>query len=136
MGVARLHMCSHRASWLDTDMTDFLTRFLNEDRDEHLLPWVWKGLLAFMTIFSCLSFGKCVWVPYGRYSDQKGFLSRLGLTSFKLPARQAWMIQEVPSVVIPLYLILSTGGKYVGAFNPNIVLLGMFLLHYVNRCVA
>ena len=110
-----------------------LAVFLENDGDEELLPWVCKGLLVIMVLFSFLAFGKCVWVPYGRYGDQRGVLSRLWLTSFKIPARLAWMVQEMPSVVIPLYLVLNVGGRYVGAFNPNIALLGMFLLHYVNR---
>ena len=109
---------------------------LEDDGDEQLLPCVWKGLLVFMAFFSFLAFGKCVWVPYGRYGDQRSVLSTLWLTSFKVPARLAWMIQEVPSVLVPLYLVLNVGGRYVGAFNPNIVLLGMFLLHYLNRCDA
>ena len=111
----------------------FLGFKLEDDGDEHLLPWIWRGLLVFMASFSLLAFGNCVRVPYGRYSDQRSVLSRLRLTSFKAPARLVWMTQEAPSVLVPLYLILNVGGRYVGAFNPNIVLLGMFLLHYVNR---
>lgn len=114
-------------------MTSLVARLLEDDGDEQLLPWVGKGLLSLMALFSFLAFGNYLWVPYGRYSDQKGLLSRLWVTSFKVPARLAWMTQEIPSVLIPLYLALNVGGRYVGAFNPNIVLLGMFLIHYINR---
>ena len=114
-------------------MASFLDDFLKNDGDEKLLPWVWRGLLVFMAFFSFLALGKCIWMPYGRYSNQRGALSRLWLTSFKVPARLAWMIQEMPSLLVPLYLVLNVGGRYVGAFNPNVALLGMFLLHYCNR---
>lgn len=114
-------------------MTSLFARLLEDDGDEQLLPWVGKGLLVFIAFFSFLAFGKCLWVPYGRYSDQRGVLSRLRLTSFKVPAGLAWMTQVIPSVLVPLYLALNVGGRYVGAFNPNVVLLGMFLIHHINR---
>ena len=110
-----------------------MAAFLEDDADERALPWICMGLLAVMTPFSVLGFCGCAKVPYGRYGDQKGLFSRLRLTSCKFPARLAWMVQEIPSVVLPLYLVLNVGGRYVGSFNPNVVLLGMFLLHYVNR---
>ena len=110
-------------------------QFLEEDGDESLLPWLWKALFAFMAFFSCAAFARCVWVPYGRYGNQRGLLRRLGLTSLKLPARQVWLLQEMPSLVVPLFLVLSVGGRHVGSLNPNIVLLGMFLLHYANRYI-
>ena len=108
--------------------------FLEDDGDEHVLPWISLALLLLMALPSCLAFCGYLRVPYGRYSDQRGFLSSLQMTSCKVPARLAWMVQEMPSVAVPLYLVLNVGGRYVGSFNPNIVLLGMFLLHYMNRC--
>ena len=111
--------------------------WLENDADERLLHWVWMGLLAVMASSSLLAFCSCVRAPYGRYGDQQsGLLSALGATGCKVSARAAWMFQEMPSVLVPLYLVLNVGGRYVGQLNPNIVLLGMFLLHYVNRCVC
>ena len=107
--------------------------FLEGDADEHVLPWLWGSLLALMALSSSLALGGCLRVPYGRYSDQRSLLSCLRMTSCKVPARVAWMAQELPAMVVPLYLVLNVGGRYVGSFNPNIVLLGMFLLHYANR---
>ena len=73
-------------------------------------------------------------IPYGRYVDDKaGPFVRLGLTRCQLPARLAWFVMEMPSFLIPVFLILNVGGKYVGEFNPNIFLIGMFILHYFNR---
>ena len=112
---------------------EMLSDWLKSDGDAELLPWLGTGLLAVMAFSSFLAFFDCLRVPYGRYGDQRGSLRSMLLTSFKVPARLAWMVQEMPSVVVPLYLVLNAGGRYVGAFNPNVVLLGMFLLHYVNR---
>lgn len=63
-------------------------------------------------------------MPYGRYSSRRfGWL---------LPARSAWALQELPSLLVPLGL-LACGGA-VAAALPNRVLLGCFLLHYAHRC--
>ena len=110
------------------EMAFSVHRYFEEDRDEILLGWLWKALLAFIAFSSLI--GR---VPYGRYGDDKGVLSRLLVVSFKLPARQAWVVQEIPSLAVPLFLLLIIGGRYVGTINPNMVLLGMFLLHYINR---
>lgn len=112
-----------------------LYRFLEEDGDELLLGWLWKVPVVFVATVAFLS--KWLYVPYGRYGDQRPGRIQLPamVTSLKLPARQVWLIQEVPSLAVPLFLLLNVGGRHVGAVNPNIVLLGMFLLHYANRLV-
>ena len=119
-------------SLLGCNMMRSLYRFLEEDGDELLLGWLWKVPVVFVATVSLL--GRWLYVPYGRYGDHR---SRIPLpamvTSVKLPARQVWLIQEIPSLAVPLFLLLNVGGRFVGAVNPNIVLLGMFLLHYVNR---
>lgn len=105
---------------------------LQDGEDLQILEGLCWFLLA-LGVFLVLLYVLRVEVPYGRYGDNKGALSYLLLTSFKVPAKVSWFFMELPSFVIPLYLVLNVGGKYVGAFNPNIVLLGMFLLHYFNR---
>lgn len=109
-----------------------------------LKEWLWEGgdvpLLEGMSWF-LLAVGVLVVLlqllsvqaPYGRYGNNSGLIPSLLLTNVKLPAKLAWFCMELPSFVIPLYLILNVGGKHVGTVNPNIVLLGMFLLHYFNR---
>ena len=104
-----------------------LQEFLAEDRDEFVMGWLWKALLA---VILCASFTKA---PYGKCSHSEGLSPRL-LTSVKLPARPAWFMMESPAFFVPVFLLLGVGGRYVtGAVNPNMVLLGMFLLHYFNR---
>lgn len=109
-----------------------LQEFLHEGRDAYVLEamgWFLLAVGALMILLDVLN----VQAPYGRYGDNKGLLSTLLLTNVKVPARVGWFIMEMPSFVIPLYLVLNVGGKQVGELNPNIVLLGMFLLHYFNR---
>lgn len=63
-------------------------------------------------------------MPYGRYSSRRfGWL---------LPARPAWALQELPSLLVPLGLAACGGAG--AAARPNRVLLGCFLLHYAHRC--
>ena len=105
-----------------------LQEFMAEDGDEFVMGWLWKALLA---VVVCASLTK---VPYGKCSHNEGLLPRLLLTSLKLPARPAWFMMESPAFFVPGFLLLGVGGRYVtGAVNPNMVLLGMFLLHYFNR---
>ena len=110
-----------------------LQDWLREGKDASLLELSgWFLLIQGLTMFILNFFN--LRIPYGRYgSEQGGLFAMLGLTSFKLPARLAWFVMEMPSFVIPLFLVLNVGGEYVGQFNPNIVLLGMYILHYFNR---
>ena len=106
--------------------------WLQEGRDLALLEGAgWLLIVLGLALVVCDFFN--LRIPYGRYGNDKGLFAWLGLTSFKLPARLAWFVMEMPSFLIPTFLVLNVGGKYVGEFNPNIVLLGMFILHYFNR---
>ena len=96
------------------------------------LGWFLLILGLFLVVLELLN----IQVPYGRYSNNEGWISSLLLTSrIKVPARVGWFFMEMPSFVIPLYLILNVGGQHVGEMNPNIMILGMFVLHYFNRLV-
>ena len=64
--------------------------------------------------------------PYGRYT-------RSGWGVF-LPARLAWVVQELPSFAVPLYIAFFTPCPRVGLWR-NQVALGLFLLHYFQRYV-
>ena len=111
-----------------------LREWLLEGKDASLLEFSGWGLIILGLSLVTLDLFN-LRIPYGRYgSDQGGLFAWLGLTKFKLPAKLAWFMMELPSFLIPTFLVLNVGGKYVGQFNPNIVLLGMFILHYFNRC--
>ena len=63
---------------------------------------------------------------YGRYGDTMKICS--------VNPKAAWFIQELPSVIIPLCCLFHIGGDQInGEVNPNMVLLGMFLMHYIQR---
>lgn len=109
-----------------------LQKLLEEGGDAYLLEslgWLLLFVGGLIVVLELLS----VEAPYGRYSGNKGVISTLLLTGFKMPARVGWFAMEMPSFLIPLYLVFNVGGRYVGQVNPNIVLLGMFILHYFNR---
>nr|XP_025962894.1 3-oxo-5-alpha-steroid 4-dehydrogenase 1 [Dromaius novaehollandiae] len=66
-------------------------------------------------------------MPYGRYSSR-----RFGCL---LPARPAWLLQELPALLIPLGLAACSGAARV-AERPNGVLLGLFVVHYAHRALV
>ena len=105
--------------------------FLAEDGDEAIIGWLWKGLLCLIAISSFVK------VPYGKnsYGTGGGLLQRMILVSVTVPARLGWFMMELPALAMPLFLLFSVGGRYVGSLNPNMILLGMFILHYINRRV-
>ena len=109
-----------------------LREYLEAGGDAQLvasLGWLMLSIAAVLVFLEYLG----VEVPYGRYSNSKTFIASLLWTNFRVPAKLGWFVMEMPSFVIPLYLVLNVGGHHVGEVNPNIVLLGMFILHYFNR---
>lgn len=108
-----------------------LQEFFEGGKDAYLLEtlgWVLLCVGGLVVLLYLLS----VEAPYGRYSNNEGVFATL-CTGFKIPARVGWFAMELPSFLIPLYLVFNVGGRYVGQLNPNIVLLGMYILHYFNR---
>ncbi|XP_070332562.1 3-oxo-5-alpha-steroid 4-dehydrogenase 1 isoform X4 [Odocoileus virginianus] len=67
--------------------------------------------------------------PYGRYSSPG--------SAFGLPARAAWVMQELPSLALPL-LACAGAGAPAERLNrwPNCILLAMFLVHYAQRTLV
>ncbi len=75
--------------------------------------------------------------PYGKYASTASLLY-----GPQIPGRLAWILQELPALCIPLYLWVD--GALHGtpevvarltAVGPHTTLLGLFILHYVNRAV-
>ncbi|XP_078395218.1 3-oxo-5-alpha-steroid 4-dehydrogenase 1 [Cetorhinus maximus] len=63
-------------------------------------------------------------LPYGRYASNKW--------GIQVNVKAAWFIQEIPSLVLPIYLMFfSTDIKPLQL--PNQLLLGMFICHYTQR---
>ena len=127
-GVARL---------INMDMkVEQMYEWLRQGKDLHFLEGIGMSLLVLGAIVGGISLFN-IRMPYGRYtSDTSRLFHIIGLTSCKIPAKLAWFLQELPSFVLPLFCVLNIGGKQVGEFNPNIVILGMFIMHYFNRYVT
>ena len=105
----------------------FVSDYFRSGGDLVFLEWIsWLLIVGglFIVVASILGFR----IPYGRYGKTK-----LALNLY-MSSRTAWLLQELPSVVFPLYFSLTVGGKQLkGEVNPNIVLLAMFLIHYLQR---
>ncbi len=104
---------------------DTVAAFFAEGRDLVLIEWLWKFLILSAVLMPLGAY------PYGKLKDNQTW-SRLGC-KVTVTARIGWFFQELPSFVVPIFLVLNYGGRYVGEANPNIVLLSMFLLHYLQR---
>ncbi|XP_070578060.1 3-oxo-5-alpha-steroid 4-dehydrogenase 1-like [Ptychodera flava] len=63
--------------------------------------------------------------PYGRYGSPKWGAG--------MHPKVAWVLQELPSFLVPVLLICYTSSDKFSASLTNRVLMGMFLLHYVQR---
>uniref|UniRef100_A0A2K6QUF3 Steroid 5-alpha reductase C-terminal domain-containing protein n=1 Tax=Rhinopithecus roxellana TaxID=61622 RepID=A0A2K6QUF3_RHIRO len=50
----------------------------------------------------------------------------------RVPARAAWVVQELPSLALPLYQYASESAPRLRS-APNCILLAMFFVHYVHR---
>lgn len=108
-------------------MAGSLVLYLNEGRDWFICVWIqWFFLLTSLALTGLylVQFN----IPYGRYNK-----TRINLFDIYINAKFAWCIQEIPAVILPLYCLLNVGGAQVGEFNPNIILIGMFLMHYLQR---
>ena len=103
--------------------------YLREGRDEAFVDFVWKGML-FLGVGILFASLLGLRIPYGRHKNST--LSRIVFKCY-LNQRTSWLLQELPALVVPLFLLLNVGGEKVKGFTPNMVLLGMFLLHYIQR---
>jgi len=78
-----------------------------------------NGILV-VFILTCTSLN----APYGRYSSSNwGFL---------LNGKLAWVIQEIPALLIPLYCMFAEVGDKMKNL-PNLVLITMYCVHYFQR---
>ncbi|XP_076851300.1 3-oxo-5-alpha-steroid 4-dehydrogenase 2a [Brachyhypopomus gauderio] len=91
---------------------------LCQERTVHSLSWgyIVGGVLL---VFHQRSSG----TPYGRYVDAGG-------RSLMVPARLAWLVQELPSFLVPVLLLLSTESLTDVGRN---ILIWTFCLHYFQR---
>lgn len=97
---------------------------LSEPAERQLLQNLSYGLMGASGVCAlALCF---VPTPYGRYSSRS--------FGCPLPVRLAWMLQELPSLLVPLGLSLFSGAARVSEW-PNRVLLALFIGHYAHRAL-
>ncbi|XP_036600363.1 3-oxo-5-alpha-steroid 4-dehydrogenase 1 [Trichosurus vulpecula] len=63
-------------------------------------------------------------LPYGRHAR-----ARFGPP---LPAKLAWSVQELPCLLVPLYVVTCTPAQRLSHW-PNRILLALFIIHYLQR---
>ncbi|XP_029558088.1 3-oxo-5-alpha-steroid 4-dehydrogenase 2b [Salmo trutta] len=69
--------------------------------------------------------------PYGRYLDL-GLSSSSSSMPRMVPARLAWFLQELPSLLVPLMMMTTTANHTESSLGTSL-LLGTFCLHYFQR---
>uniref|UniRef100_F1LAZ4 3-oxo-5alpha-steroid 4-dehydrogenase (NADP(+)) n=1 Tax=Ascaris suum TaxID=6253 RepID=F1LAZ4_ASCSU len=107
--------------WLLSTVVSMLENFLLYE--EQLVLFIsYSMIVCAVVTFLWLTGGAKA--AYGRYHHESV------LTEFSIPARLAWVLQEIPSFLIPLvYLITS----FASLPSPNIVVLSLFIAHYAQR---
>lgn len=63
---------------------------------------------------------------YGRYGD------RLSSCCGQIDSRLGWFIQECPCLIIPILLWIFTRNTQL-FYYPNIILITLFIVHYIQR---
>ncbi|XP_060110494.1 3-oxo-5-alpha-steroid 4-dehydrogenase 1 [Heteronotia binoei] len=99
-------------------------RRLSGPEEQRALEVLSYGLAGCMAAAVVLGRTFRVSLPYGRYAA--------ALHCGSVPARPAWLLQEAPSFLLPLLLVLRSDGAQLPRW-PNRILLALFLAHYAYR---
>ncbi|MED6253930.1 hypothetical protein ATANTOWER_008918 [Ataeniobius toweri] len=96
--------------------------FFSEEQELYILDC----MAYFMDFMAACTFVSLLFqnVPYGRYASSK--------YGFPVNVKFAWFVQELPSLLLPLCLVLWTSSSKTSLL-PNQLLIAMFLCHYVQR---
>lgn len=112
-----------------TTVTKYVTSSsTNRELEDKLLlgAWVYLGLTSVITY---------LWpAPYGKFQHSATKVKLLQhLTQLQISAPLAWMVQEVPSLLLSL---MAQVFFYQADLYKKMILLSPFLLHYFNRSVV
>lgn len=80
---------------------------------------------------SCLGCLFVTWAPYGKHVDGGGCMK-----SWKgplLPTKACWVLMECPTLVVAAALVWMGPSDCLRTRPSNLVILGLFVLHYVQR---
>lgn len=111
-----------------------LTSKLEINNEEELI----KELAYLMMFFGACAFIALMFVPapYGKHGAANSWVP----WGPPMPAKLAWILQELPSFAIPALYWLQAANSSDAAkahrfttFNATTALLAMFLIHYANR---
>ncbi|XP_053099621.1 3-oxo-5-alpha-steroid 4-dehydrogenase 1 [Hemicordylus capensis] len=97
-------------------------RQISGPEEQRLMQMMSYGLAGIGVVVAILL--RYINTPYGRHAS-----SALGAG---LPPTLGWLVQEAPSFLVPLLLVLCSGGSRL-SYWPNRILLGLFLTHYAYR---
>lgn len=94
--------------------------------EEEFISLLSYGMILSMSVaFIALSWG--IAAPYGRYAGSMSL-------GFMVNGKVAWVVQEAPSLLIPMWCFFNAD-EQVSSALANRILLGLFLCHYTNRTI-
>jgi len=87
-------------------------------------------IALFMIVTSLPTFIACLLVraPYGRYHDQASWIY-----GFEMNGTLAWVLQECPTVVLGIVIVLFSPAPLIKTNTVNLVLYTYFMIHYIHR---
>jgi 3-oxo-5-alpha-steroid 4-dehydrogenase 1 len=96
-----------------------------------------EGELHYLLCIAVILCGLCSFLllvfvtnaPYGRYSASKGW-------GPLVPPKAAWVFMESPTLVLSAYSVYEARETAFTSSLPNMILLAMFCVHYVNRALV
>jgi protein-S-isoprenylcysteine O-methyltransferase Ste14 len=79
-------------------------------------------------IFNICTFITLFFMPahYGRFIDSKR-------TSLVLPTKLAWILQEIPNIIVTIYYILQHSNSTRKPNKIKYIMIAPFLIHYIHR---
>lgn len=95
---------------------------------ENAVAYLSYGMIvsAFMT-FGALMF---IPAPYGKHGEHAS-----SLWGCKVPGRLAWTLQEIPSLAVPIIMLVWNDVRLTTIPWKNAILMAGFIIHYVNRSI-
>ncbi|KAK1880695.1 3-oxo-5-alpha-steroid 4-dehydrogenase 1 [Dissostichus eleginoides] len=104
-------------------MDAILSRLFSSEEEE---LYVLDCLGYFMIFMAACTFVALLFqdVPYGRYAPSTG--------RFRVDARIAWFVQELPAFLVPFCLVVWTSSAKTSLL-PNQLVIAMYFCHYIQR---
>ena len=110
-------------------LSDMLATLGIINQDRPIEPQFIQLLCFAMFLVGCIVFMILSFIPavYGRYTGPNSWFG------FGVNAKIAWFLQESPSFLVPISLCVLNHERGRGMSFVQIVLAGLFILHYWQR---